>query len=97
MTRVKQDQLFDYIAVLEVELAKHRVAYDDAHRRITLYQDQNKKAEQVLSILVATYATGGRDFEEILRLQRMILRNDLKLIEAITDKNTAIVEIEAMY
>ncbi len=82
---------------LNTALEMHWVNYADAGRRIILYNEQNVKAKQALEIIVSSYTNSGKDFEEILRIQRMMLNYDLQLIQATKDKNVAVVKIESMY
>ena len=64
--------------------------YRDAHRRIALYQSQLELANQSLNILETDYATGNKNFEEILRMERKLLKYSLELEKARTDKQAAI-------
>jgi len=64
--------------------------YLDAKRRITLYQHLSILARQAMDILITGYATAGKDFEEILRMERMILKYALELEKARADQNTAV-------
>lgn len=83
--------------MLENELEMTWVQYDDADRRVELYHQQNLKAKQVLEIIVSSYTNSGKDFEEILRIQRMMLGYDLQIIQAIQEKNNAVSKIESLY
>lgn len=83
--------------MLANELEMTWVNYDDASRRITLFNNQNLKAKQALEIIVNSYTNSGNDFEEILRIQRMMLGYDLQLIKATKDKNVAVAKIESLY
>lgn len=82
--------------MLNTMLEMSWVKYDDAQRRIDLYNNQNIKAKQALEIIVNSYANSGKDFEEILRIQRMMLKYDLEIIKAIKDNNIAISKIESL-
>ena len=90
-------QIENYHNKLNTELEMTCVTYDDANRRIQLYNNQNLKAEQALGIIVSSYTNSGKDFEEILRIQRMMLGYDLKIIQAIKENNVAVAQIESMY
>jgi len=85
----------DYRNTLQTNLEMAWVEYSDAGRRISLYREQMKTAQQTQDILVESYSTDGKDFEEILRVQRMLLRYELETIKAIVDKNTAIAKMES--
>lgn len=62
--------------------------YRNAERRLTLYQRLTGFATQALNVLVAQYASAGKDFEEILRMNRQLLGYELELEKARADQNT---------
>jgi outer membrane protein TolC len=67
---------------------------DDANRRTRLYREQTELAKQTLNLLMTSYATDGRDFEEVLRVQQQLLDYQLKLIAAIVDQHITIAVLE---
>ncbi len=85
----------EYSNTLQANLEMAWVEYIDAGRRIALYQEQMKVAEQTQNILVEAYSTDGKDFEEILRVQRILLKYELEIIKAVADKNTTVAIIES--
>ncbi len=64
--------------------------YLDAGRRITLYLSQLDLARKSVKLLETDYATGNKNFEEILRMERMVLKFNLELEKARADKQAAI-------
>lgn len=64
--------------------------YQDANRRIELYKIQEQLAETSLSILESDYATSNMDFEEILRMERKLLKYALELQKANADREAAV-------
>jgi outer membrane protein TolC len=64
--------------------------YMDADRRIGLYHSQLGLANQSLNLLETEYATGNNSFEEILRMDRKVLKYNLELEMARSDKQAAI-------
>ena len=64
--------------------------YMDSGRRIDLYNTQQVLAEQSLKLLETEYATGNKNFEEILRMERKWLTYGLELEKARSDKQAAI-------
>lgn len=62
----------------------------DADRRMVLYRDQQDLAAKSMQLLETEYATAGRDFEEILRMERKLLRYALELERARSDKQAAL-------
>jgi outer membrane protein TolC len=75
--------------LLETLLEKSWKEYLDAGRRIRLYQSQTELAAQSVTLLETSYATGGSDFEEILRMERKLLNYGLELEKARADKQAA--------
>lgn len=69
---------------------------DDAVRRTKLYRGQTDLARQTLNLLMTSYATDGRDFEEVLRVQQQLLDYQLSLITAIVDQHTTIASLEKL-
>lgn len=67
---------------------------DDATRRTKLYREQTDLASQTLNLLMTSYATDGRDFEEVLRVQQQLLDYQLKLITSIVDQHVTIAMLE---
>lgn len=64
--------------------------YKDSERRIALNAKQKSIAKRVLDVLLVSYATDAKDFEEILRIERKLLNYELAHQKAITDKNAAV-------
>jgi outer membrane protein TolC len=69
---------------------------DDANRRTRLYREQTDLAKQTLNLLMTSYATDGKDFEEVLRIQQQLLDYQLSLITAIADQHTTIATLEKL-
>lgn len=63
--------------------------YQDADRRVNLYRAQLELAGKALDILIAYYTTDGKNFEEVLRMERKVLKYKLELDKARADKNAA--------
>ncbi|MEN8138157.1 MAG: TolC family protein [Bacteroidota bacterium] len=68
--------------------------YRDAIRRVELYKTQEELAEKSLSILESNYATNNVNFEEILRMERKLLKYALELQKAGADKEAAVAFIQ---
>lgn len=73
---------------LNTDLEKVWRDYLDASRRIDLYIHLADLANQSLDLLVTRYTTAGTDFEEILRMDRQLLRYELELEKARAEQNT---------
>ena len=64
--------------------------YEDASRRITLYQHQAELANKSLQLILANFSSSGADLSEVLRIRQQTLDYEFKAIEAIVDYNTAV-------
>lgn len=63
--------------------------FNDADRRVKLYQNQASLANQALNILIVQYTTEGSNFEEVLRMQQQLWDYRLKYLDALIDGNIA--------
>jgi outer membrane protein TolC len=86
----KEFEKIDRINLLETILEKSWKDYMDSDRRIDLYITQQGLAEKSLKLLETEYATGNKNFEEILRMERKLLFYGLELEKARSDKQAAI-------
>jgi len=64
--------------------------FSDSDRRIALNQKQAQIAKKVLDVLITSYSTNAKDFEEVLRIERQLLKYELAYQQALIDKNAAI-------
>jgi len=51
-------------------------------------------ANQAVDILVAGYTTAEKDFEEVLRMEKKVLKYALELEKARADQNTAVAYLD---
>ncbi len=63
--------------------------FSDSDRRILLNKKQTEIAKKVLDVLITSYSTDSKDFEEVLRIERQLLKYELEYQKALTDKNAA--------
>ncbi|TVZ26840.1 outer membrane protein TolC [Gillisia sp. Hel_I_86] len=96
---VKEAQYFQEAEVNRKEDIKNTLStifeniykeYSDSDRRIDLNEEQADIAKRVLDILISSYSANARDFEEVLRIERQLLRYELEHQRALADKNAAI-------
>ena len=80
----------DKINTLENLFERAYSEYLDADRRISLYHKQKNFAEKAINILEVEYATDGKNFEEILRMEKRLLSYALELEKAYSDKQASI-------
>ena len=90
MQETAQNKKADKVNILESIYEKANADYKDAERRIELHTKQLEMAEKALRILESEYATDGKNFEEILRMERQVLMHTLELEKSRTDLNASI-------
>lgn len=78
---------------LKTNLANGFRDYDDAVRRVGLYIKLSKYARQALDILMAEYTSAETSFEEVIRMDRKLLKYELELEKARADQNTTVAYI----
>jgi len=88
--QVIEDKKLDKVNVLETLFEKVYSEYSDANRRLVLFEKQGKLAKRAIKLLEIEYANNGKNFEEILRMDRGVLKYDLELEKARADKQVAI-------
>ena len=88
--QVVQDKKLDKINVLETLFERVYSQYSDANRRLVLFTRQDALAERAIKLLEREYTTSGRNFEEVLRMEKRLLGYALKLEKARADKQAAI-------
>lgn len=94
LQKIVQNQKDDKINILETLFEKVYSEYADADRRITLFSIQNDLASKAIRILESEYSSNGKNFEEILRMERNLLKYSLELEKARADKQAAIAFID---
>ena len=87
---VVDDKKLNTINLLETLLEKVYSEYDDANRRLDLYEQQTVLAKRAITLLENEYANNGKNFEEILRMDKSVLKYSLELEKAKSDKQASI-------
>jgi outer membrane protein TolC len=90
LQEAKEYELTDKLNLLVTILENAWKDYLDADRRLSLYNSQLELADQSMTLLETEYIAGNRDFEEILRMERKLLKYGLELEKARSDKQAAI-------
>lgn len=78
---------------LAAQLATGIRDYQDAQRRVKLYNELKGYAKQALDILIAEYTSTETNFEEVIRMDRQLLKYELELEKARADQNSAVAYI----
>ncbi len=68
--------------------------FSDSDRRIHLNKRQSEIAKKILDVLMVSYSTDSKDFEEVLRIERQLLGYELAYQKALTDKNAAVAFVD---
>lgn len=68
--------------------------FKDSKREVLLYKEQIELAQKAFNILLESYSTEAKDFEEILRLERKILKFSLELSRSRSQRNTAVAFVD---
>jgi outer membrane protein TolC len=84
----------DKINELNYVFEKAYKDYKDANRRISLFQRQMQLANKSLNILMTSYSSDGKNFEELLRMERKVLKFSLEYDKARADKNASVAFID---
>ncbi|MCF6364825.1 MAG: TolC family protein [Bacteroidales bacterium] len=79
--------------LLETALENVFKNYNDAERRIKLYENQTEIAKKTVRLLENEYAVSSVGFEEILRMERKVLNYNLSVEKAKSDKEKAKAQI----
>jgi outer membrane protein TolC len=64
--------------------------YQDAQRRVKLYENQYKLASATLDLMLKSFSTATSGLTDVLRVRQQTLDYELKQIEAVADLNTAV-------
>jgi outer membrane protein TolC len=75
---------------LQTEYYEAMQLYQDAERRMKLYENQNLLAKKSLDIMIKSFSASGSDLTDILRIRQQTLDYEFKQLEAIVDYNTSI-------
>lgn len=74
---------------LQTEYYEALQLYNDAQRRMKLYDNQTLLAKKSLDIMIKTFSTSASGLTDILRIRQQLFSYELKQVEAIVDFNKA--------
>jgi len=63
--------------------------YNDAARRMKLYDNQSQLAKKSLDISIKTFSSSASGLSDILRIRQQLLDYELKQVEAVVEYNKA--------
>ncbi|MDA3822526.1 MAG: TolC family protein [Bacteroidales bacterium] len=90
LQEAKDFEKIDKVNLLETILENAWKDYLDADRRVSLFNSQLELAGHSLKLLETEYVTGDKNFEELLRMERSVLKYYLELEKARSDKQASI-------
>jgi outer membrane protein TolC len=75
---------------LRTEYYKAVQNYQDAQRRVKLYENQYQLASKSLDLILKSYSASSAGLTDVLRVRQQTLDYELKKVEAIVDLSTAV-------
>ena len=75
---------------LQTEYYEALQLYQDAKRRMILYENQSQLAKKSLDIMIISFSSSGSGLTDVLRVRQQMLDYEFKKVDALTDFNTAI-------
>ncbi len=81
---------------LRTEYYEAMQLYQDAQRRMKLYDNQSDLANKSLNIMMKSFSASGAGLSDLLRIRQQTLDYETKKIEAIRDNNTSIAWIKRL-
>ena len=75
---------------LQSEYYQAVLLYQDAQRRVKLYENQFQLASKSLDLMLKSFSTSSSGLTDVLRIRQQTLDYELKQVEAVADFNTAI-------
>lgn len=83
--------------LLMVQLERALTNYRAAQLNIKLYREQIEFTKRTLELLVTNYSVATKDFDEVLKLEQMLLQYQKMLIQASIEQNRTIITIEKLF
>ena len=75
---------------LQTEYYQALQLYQDAKRRVKLYDNQSELASKSFDLMLKSFSVSASDLADVLRVQQQKLDYEIKKTEAVTDLNTSI-------
>jgi outer membrane protein TolC len=75
---------------LQSEYYQAVLLFQDAQRRVKLYENQSQLASKSLDLILKSYSTSSSGLTDVLRVRQQTLDYELRKVEAVADFNTAI-------
>jgi outer membrane protein TolC len=75
---------------LQTEYYQAVQSYQDAKRRVKLYENQYNLASKSLDLILKSFSASASGLTDVLRVRQQTLYYELKQVEAVADLNTAV-------
>ncbi len=75
---------------LQIEYCEAIQSYQDAKRRIKLYDNQYQLASKSFDLILKSFSASASGLTDVLRMRQQTLDYELKQVEAAADFNTAV-------
>ncbi len=82
------------VNALQSEYYQALQQYNDAARRMKLYDNQSQLAKKSLDISIKTFSSSASGLSDILRIRQQLLDYELKQVEAVVEYNKAVALIK---
>jgi outer membrane protein TolC len=90
----QEEQLMDY---LEVQLEQALTQYRAAEINLKRYREQVSFTQKTLDLLLTQYSVNAKGFDEVLKLEAMLLNYQKKLVEYALLQNKSLINIERLF
>lgn len=90
MKEAAQNKKEDKLNILEAVYENAYTDFQDSKRQINLHSKQLELSKKALKILETEYATASVNFEELLRMERKLLKHNLELEKSRADMSAAV-------
>jgi outer membrane protein TolC len=84
------------VNALQSEYYQALQQYNDAARRMKLYDSQSQLAKKSLDISIKTFSSSASGLSDILRIRQQLLDYELKQVEAVVEFNKAVALIKRL-
>ena len=81
---------------LQTEYYRAIQSYQDAQRRIKLYNNQYQLASKSLDLILKSFSVSASALIDVLRIRQQTLDYELKQVEAVADLNTSIARLKRL-
>jgi outer membrane protein TolC len=89
----KENAADQFLAMIEMAYT----GYEMAQLKMSLYQQQIKTTKAAIDFLTSAYSVDGRNFEELLQMEKELIDYDLMILKAIVESHRAKFLVERFF